>query len=84
MTVVFVSPCSFPNSHFFILVIRNKKGPQTLTVRPATAFPEIVYIVVMLRYVSASNCSPNSLNLWLLFLRWFPHGKSAAGNELPD
>ena len=46
--------------------------------KPATAFPEIVYITVILRYVSASNCSLNRLNLWLLFFHWFSHGKSAA------
>jgi len=70
--------CSFPNKHFFILVIRNKKGSQALTVKPATAFPEIVYITVTLSYVFDSNCSLNHRNLWLLFFRWFPHGKSAA------
>jgi len=53
------------------------KGPQALTVKPATALPAIVYITVILRFLYASNCSLNRLNLWLLF-RWFPHGKTAA------
>jgi len=34
--------CNFSNSHFYILIIRNKKGPQALTTKPATAFPEVV------------------------------------------
>jgi len=33
-----------------------------LTEKPATAFPEIVFTVI-LSYVSASNCSLNRLNL---------------------
>jgi len=40
-----------------------------LTAKPATAFPEIVYITVILSYVSASYCSLNRLNLLLLFFR---------------
>jgi len=60
------------------------KGPHALTVKPATAFPEIIYITVILSYVSASNCSLNRTNLWLLFFRWFPHGNSAAGKKVPD
>jgi len=52
--------------------------------KPAIAFPEIVYITVILSYVSASDCSLNRLNLRLLFLRWFPHGDSAACKTLPD
>jgi len=54
------------------------KGPQASMAKLATAFPEIVYITVISIYVSASNCSLNRLNLWLLFFRWFPHGKSVA------
>jgi len=34
--------CHFPKSHFYILIIRNKKGPQALTTKAATAFPEVV------------------------------------------
>ena len=57
------------------------KGLRALTAKPATAFPEIVYITVIVSYVSASNCSTCD---WLLFFRWFPHGKSAACKKLPD
>jgi len=39
------------------------KAPQALTVKPATALPEIVYITVILRFLYASNCSFNRLNL---------------------
>jgi len=46
---------------FLILVVRNNNDGQ----RPS----EIVYITVILSYVSASNCSLNRLNLCLLFLR---------------
>jgi len=56
--------------------------------KPATAFPEFVYITVILGYVSArvsaSNCSLNRLNMWLLFFCWFSHGKSADCKKLPD
>jgi len=38
-----------------------------LKAKTATAFPEIVYITVILSYVSARNCSLNRLNLWLFF-----------------
>ena len=31
--------------------------------KAATAFPEVVYIAVILSYISASNCSLNRLNL---------------------
>jgi len=54
------------------------KGPQALMVKPATVLPEIVYITVILRFLYASNCSLNRLNLWLLFFRWFPNGKTFA------
>jgi len=37
--------------------------PQALTTKPAICFPEIVYITVILSYVSASDCSLNRLNL---------------------
>jgi len=57
--------------------------PQALTAKPAICFTEIVYITVVLSYVSASDCSLNRLNLWLFF-RWFPHGNSAACKKLPD
>jgi len=39
--------------------------------KPATAFPEIVYNNDILGYVSASSCSLNRLNLWLLFFADF-------------
>jgi len=39
------------------------KGPQALTVKPPTALPEIVYITVILRFLYASYCSLNRLNL---------------------
>jgi len=48
------------------------KSPQVLTVKPATALPKIVDITVIIRFLSASNCSLNRLNLWLLFFRWCP------------
>ena len=60
------------------------KGPQALTAKPAAVFPEFVYIIVILSYVFARNCSPNRLNLCLLFFRWFPHGKSAVYKKLPE
>jgi len=37
-----------------------------LTEKPATAFPEIVYIAIILSYVSGGNCYLNRLNLCLL------------------
>jgi len=58
-----VHECNFPNSHFLDSVIRNTKGPQALKAKPATAFPEIVYITVILSCVSARNRSLNRLNL---------------------
>jgi len=70
-----------PFSWFWSLEIT--KGPQTLAAKSTTAFPEIVYITVILSYVSASNCSLNRLNLWLLFFRRFTHGNSAACEQLP-
>jgi len=36
----------FQSAIFKILVIRNKKGPQALTAKPANAFPEGVYTVL--------------------------------------
>jgi len=47
------------------------KGPQALMVKPATTLPEIVYITVILRFLYASNCSLNRLNLLLLFFADF-------------
>jgi len=48
--------CSFPNNHFLDSGrIRNNKAPHALTAKPATAFPEVVYITVILSYVSAST-----------------------------
>jgi len=38
-----------------------------MTAKPATAFPELFHNIVILTYVSATNCSLNRLNLWLLF-----------------
>jgi len=62
-----VFECTNTNAVFFaiflILVVRTPKGPQALMAKPATTFPEIVYITVILSYVSASNCSLNHLNL---------------------
>jgi len=39
------------------------KGLQALTAKPVRAFLGIIYITVILSYVSASNCSLNRLNL---------------------
>ena len=39
------------------------EGPQAMMAKPATAFPGVVYITVILSYVSVSNCSLNCLNL---------------------
>jgi len=36
------------------------KGHQSLTAKPATAFPEFVYISVIVSYVFASNCYESS------------------------
>jgi len=64
-----VSKCSdtnvvFQTAVFLIPVVRNNKRlPGALTAKPATAFPEFVYIAVILSYVSACNCSLNRLNL---------------------
>jgi len=46
-----------------ILVVRNNKRSSGIEGKPATAFPEIVYITVILSYISASDCSLNRLNL---------------------
>jgi len=35
--------------------------------KQATAFAEIVYITVILSYVSGNYCYLNRLNLWLFF-----------------
>ena len=40
--------CNFPNNHFLDPVVRNNIGLQALKTKPATAFPEIVYITVIL------------------------------------
>jgi len=48
--------CSVSNSRFL------DSGHQALSGKPA-AFPEFVYIAVILIYVSASNRSLNRLNL---------------------
>jgi len=53
----------FQKAIFLILVVRNDKRSS------ATALPEIVYMTVILRFLYASNCSLNRLNLSLLFLR---------------
>ena len=37
----------FQTGLFLILFVRNTKGPQALTAKPATVFPEIVYITVI-------------------------------------
>ena len=84
-----MSKCSdtnvvFQTAIFLILFVRNNKRSSGIDGKPATAFPEFVYIAVILSYISASNCSLNRLNLWLLFFRWFPHGKSAACKYIPD
>jgi len=55
--------CSFPNSHFLDSGRKKQKGRQGLTVKPATAFPEFVYITVTLSYVFVSNCCLNRLNM---------------------
>jgi len=55
--------CSFPKRYFLFMSEEITKGPHALTVKPATAFPEIIYITVILSYVSASNCSLNRTNL---------------------
>jgi len=39
------------------------KGLQALAEKSAIAFPEIIYITVIVSYVSASNCSLDRLNL---------------------
>jgi len=58
----------FQTAVFLIRVVRNNKGHYTKTAKSATAFPELVYITVILSYVGARNCAPNRLNLCLLFL----------------
>jgi len=60
------------------------KGPQPLMAKPTTALTEIVYIIVILSYISASNCFLNHLILWLLFFQWFHHGKNAACKKQLD
>ena len=49
----------FQTAIFLILVIRNKEGPPALTVKPATAFSEVVYITVIVSYIFDRNCSLN-------------------------
>jgi len=41
---ILLHKCSFPNSNFFILVVKNNKTSslQALTAKPVIAFPEIV------------------------------------------
>jgi len=38
---------------------------------------QFVYVIINLSYVSSSNCSLSRLNVWLLFICWLFHGKSA-------
>jgi len=53
----------FQKGIFLILSYEITKGPQALKAKPATAFPEIVYITVILRFLYTSNCSLNRLSL---------------------
>jgi len=46
-----------------VTFLRNKKGLQALTAKPATAFPEVVCVTVILSYVFVSKYSLNRLNL---------------------
>jgi len=53
----------FQTAILSILVVTKTKGhQQTLTAKPATAFPESVYIIVILSYVYAGNCSLNRVD----------------------
>jgi len=54
--------------------------PQCIVTLPML----MVYITVMLSYVPASNCSLKRMNLWFLFVRWFPHGRALLTKKLPD
>jgi len=53
----------FQTAIFLILVVRNNKTSSGIDGKPTTAFPEIVYITVILSYVSVSTCSLNRLNM---------------------
>ena len=45
------------------------KGPHALTVKPANALPEIVYIAIILRFLYASNCLLNMYRAGLRYIR---------------
>ena len=85
LCLMFGHKCSFPNSLFLILV-RNKKRSSGIDGKTSDCLSRncLYSITVILSYVSVSNYSLKRLNLWLLFFRWFPHGKSAACKKLPD
>ena len=76
--------CSFLNSHCHDAgckkqqkVVKHSRQYQRL------AF-QYCYVTVVLSYFSASNCSLNCLNLWLLFFCWFPRVKKVAYKKVPD
>ena len=78
-----VTEVVFLRDIFLILVVRNDKRSSSidsLTARPTTAFPEIVYITVILSYVYANYCSLNRLSLWL-WLSLISYGKSQARSQ---
>ena len=62
---------------FLAVLKESKMNPSDCLSRNCLYYRYLVF-------VSASNRSLNRLNLWLLFFRWFPHGKSAACKKLPD
>jgi len=55
----------FQTAIFLFWSYEITKGPHTSGIdgKPTIAFQEIVYIAVILSYVSASDCSLNRLNL---------------------
>ena len=52
----------FQTAIYLILVVRNNNRSSGIDAKPSEAFPEIVYITVILSYVSGSCCSLNRLN----------------------
>jgi len=63
----------FQTAIFLILVVSNNKRSSGIDDKTRDCLSRNCLIAVILNYISATNCSLNRLNLWLLFFRWFPH-----------
>jgi len=74
----------FQTAIFLILVVRNNKRSSGIDGKTSDCLSRNCLYHCYLELRFCFNCSLHRLNLWLLFFRWFPHGKSAACKKLPD